>query len=159
MLEWHTENDVAVAARFLLNVLFSVPQISVRLAEIPADHKAMLRFWINFCAEHRETLLFGELRPYSPEFLYPLVEARGADETVWATYQAGALIDLRGNTKKKVYIVNASPQEEVALRFTQAPSHAEAFDCIGNTSSLPLLTGEGIACVTVPLSGLAVLTF
>ncbi|HSG48604.1 MAG TPA: glycoside hydrolase family 36 protein, partial [Longimicrobiales bacterium] len=41
MLMWNVEEPVEAAALQLLNVIFSVPQVSVRLGEIPRDHLAM----------------------------------------------------------------------------------------------------------------------
>ncbi|MGE9270226.1 MAG: glycoside hydrolase family 36 protein, partial [Verrucomicrobiales bacterium] len=48
MIMWHHDEPVESAALQLLNVLFSVPQISVRLADISEDHRAMLKFWLGY---------------------------------------------------------------------------------------------------------------
>ena len=42
------EDPVEHAALQILNILFSVPQISVRLHEIPQQHKDMIAFWMKY---------------------------------------------------------------------------------------------------------------
>ena len=75
MLMWHADEPVEVAARQLLNVLFGVPQISVRLDKVSEEHRRMLAFWTAFFAEHR-ALLAAPMEVESPELLYPLVRTR-----------------------------------------------------------------------------------
>ena len=84
MLQWEQGCPAEMAALQLLNVLFSVPQISMRLAELPSAHLKMLKFWLTFWRNHRDTLLSGTFVPTQPEHLYPLVSAHGKKETVVA---------------------------------------------------------------------------
>lgn len=75
MLMWNYAEPVETAALQLLNVLFSVPQVSVRLEAVPAEHRAMLRFYLGFWREYRDVLLDGTLRADHPELDYPRVTA------------------------------------------------------------------------------------
>ena len=86
MLEWNSRDTVENAALQLLNVIFSVPQISVRLADLPEEHREMLKFWLDFMRVHQEVLLHGKLTPYHPELNYPLVVAETETEMVIAVY-------------------------------------------------------------------------
>ncbi|MDQ3854973.1 MAG: alpha-galactosidase, partial [Chloroflexota bacterium] len=70
MLMWHPDEPTESAALQLLNVLFSVPQISVLLDRVTPEHVEMLRFWLGFWREHRDVLLDGVLAPLHPEGLY-----------------------------------------------------------------------------------------
>jgi alpha-galactosidase len=45
---WHIEESVEAAAMQILNILFSVPQLSVRLTQLPEDHLQMIGFWRSF---------------------------------------------------------------------------------------------------------------
>ena len=90
MLMWSNHEPVASAALQLLNILFSVPQISVRIDTIPADHRQMLAFWLGFWREHREVLLDGDFQPLHPEQFYPFVLARGAARWIGARLEAGS---------------------------------------------------------------------
>ena len=55
MLIWSPEDTPEVAALQILNVIFATPQISCMLTELPADHRKMLKFWMNFCMRHVRT--------------------------------------------------------------------------------------------------------
>ena len=46
MLMWDKSGSTENAARQITNVLFSVPQISVKLNDIPAEHMEMLKFYL-----------------------------------------------------------------------------------------------------------------
>jgi len=73
MLTWHYHEPVEVAALQYLNVIMSVPQISVRLAEIPASHLEMVRFYTDYWIENRELLIDGEFTALRPLANYPVL--------------------------------------------------------------------------------------
>ena len=54
MLMWNRDETAAQASRQLTNILFSVPQVSVRLKEIPAEHRAMLSFYLRLWRENSD---------------------------------------------------------------------------------------------------------
>ena len=76
MVMWHPDDSVESAAMQLVHTLFSVPQVSMLLDRLPADHTAMLRRYLSFWREHRDVLLDGSFEPHGASFLYPLVVAR-----------------------------------------------------------------------------------
>ena len=86
MLMWHADEPVASAARQLLAVLFSVPQLSVRLVGLPDDHRAMIGFYTAYWKENRGVLLDGVFRPSSPMGGYPLLAAHGDEREIVALY-------------------------------------------------------------------------
>ena len=47
----------------LLNAFFAVPQISVRLADLPQSHRDMLNFYLHFMGRHAETLYRSDFLP------------------------------------------------------------------------------------------------
>ena len=61
MIMWHPEEAVESAALQLLNVLFSVPQVSVRFGRVPTSHREMVAFYIGYWRTHRDVLLDGDL--------------------------------------------------------------------------------------------------
>ncbi len=69
MTMWHYGERVEIAALQLLNVLFSVPQVSVRLQEIPKDHFAMVQFLTSYWNANRSVLLDGEFEAHAPAAL------------------------------------------------------------------------------------------
>jgi alpha-galactosidase len=154
MLTWSPSDGVESAAAQLLNVLFAVPQISVRLDRIPEDHRRMLRFWLAFWREHRPALLDGRLRPLKPELNYPLVFAESADELVVAVYGREA-VPLTG-TPPATYVLNATGEERLVLELAK-PSRCRIVvrNCTGELvedrrCELP----AGFQALAVPRSGL-----
>jgi alpha-galactosidase len=85
-LLWDPAAAPEVAAEHLLGALFSVPQVSVDLAALPAVQREMLSFWLRFMDEHAQTLLYGRIEPTRPDLSYPLVRSRGATELIAAVY-------------------------------------------------------------------------
>jgi alpha-galactosidase len=160
MLMWHPDDSVESAALQLLNILFAVPQISVRLDRQPAAHREMLRFWLRFWNEHRETLLDGELTPLHPELLYPAVIASTGRERVIAAYASIAL-PLDPPLPDRLFIVNATRGDRVLL---ESPLDAGAWqasilDCRGNAlHNLSLRLAPGVQALAIPPAGLAIMT-
>lgn len=114
MIVWDRKASPETAALQFLNVLFSVPQVSVRLNDLPPGHGEMLRKWLAFWKAHRETLLFGELCPMRPDLNYPIVYAYGKDEQIVAVYDADQVV-LIDSSKGRPVVVNATGSDSLVL--------------------------------------------
>lgn len=114
MLMWSLHESPESAALQFLNILFAVPQISVRLDRIPASHLQMLRFWLGFWRSHRDVLLDGTLEPLSPEMDYPFVIAKKESQWIGAFY-ADIVAPLREPLPPELWLVNAAHQPRVVV--------------------------------------------
>lgn len=114
MFVWHTEDSVESAALQILNILFSVPQLSVKLEEIPEDHVEMIRFWINYWNENSGLLLDGYFRPRHPHANYPVISSTLGDRQVVALY-ADMVAAAGGEGISRVDIVNAKYSRDVVI--------------------------------------------
>lgn len=65
MFIWHPDEPVESAALQIFNVIFSVPQVSVWLKEVSAEHREMIGYWMKYWRENRAVLLDGEFIPVS----------------------------------------------------------------------------------------------
>lgn len=156
MIVWHPDEPVASAALQLLNVLFSVPQLSVRLADVSPEHRRMIGFWLRYWKDNRATLLDGELQPVSPAANYPLVLARTPDKLVAAIYQ-DMVVAPGAQAPPQIDVVNAKPGAAVVVRFEQAFGTATVRirDCLGTQlSEQTQMLGAGVRVWEVPPSGL-----
>ncbi len=108
MVEWNTKDSVEIAALQLVNIIFSVPQISVKLALLPDDHKRMLQFWLDFMEEHKETLLRSTLTAKHPHLNYHVVIAERDCERIPAVYNDGECALVKCENGKREYLVNAT---------------------------------------------------
>ena len=158
MLEWDLGASAEDAALQLLATLFAVPQISVRLADLPPRHHAMLRFWLRFWNAHRATLLDAPFRPQHPEAAYPVVAVAGSEETITAVYQSGAVADAFQDGAKTGFVVNATAASGLTVRLAARPKSVDLYDCTGRRvhSSLVARHSSLVTDLPVPPSGLLV---
>ena len=154
MLEWDLAAPAETAALQLLSTLFAVPQVSVRLADLPPRHRAMLRFWLRFWNAHRDTLLGADVRPLHPEGAYPVVAAVGAGEAVSAVYQSGVAADVWPDGARAGFVANATTGDRLVLRFARAPKAVEVFDCAGRRVAGSAPRRAGLWEAAVPPGGL-----
>ncbi len=159
MLEWNAADTAETAALQFLNILFSVPQISVKLASIPERHRQMLRFWLDFWVRHRETLLHGTLRPLHPMLNYPVVIADGEEEQIVAVYNPGMTVPVDCPPGRRCLVINGSDGEELVLDFAARPVEGECFDVTGRAVGRVMPDSAGLVRVRVPRSGLLSLRF
>jgi alpha-galactosidase len=159
MIMWHPRDSVESAALQFLNILFSVPQVSVDFHRLTDSHKKMCRFWLSFWQEHRAVLLDGGLAPQRPDLLYPAVSASNESEAIVALY--GQIVArLPSPLPKDIYIVNATPSTDVYLDILPASASIETRNCEGGVVS----TGNrkfngGVSALEIPCSGVAHLSF
>lgn len=159
MLMWHPDEPADSAALQLINVLFAVPQISVRLDRLPLAHKEMVAYWLGFWNEHRSVLLDGRLEPYHPELMYPLVVASDESKLIAAVY-ARTVISLNRELPKKVILVNGTRSDSVYFEVDEdaGSRDIEIKDCRGNVvrkSKTRLFAG--VHRLVVPPSGIVLL--
>jgi alpha-galactosidase len=159
MLMWHPEDPVESAALQLVNVLFSVPQISVLLDRISPEHLEMLRFWLGFWREHRDVFLDGEIEPRNPEAIYPIVIARTEAKMVAAAYE-NAVVPLGGELPSTLLVVNGTLEDGVVLKLSGGAGtrDVEIRDCQGRVTRKDSVELEaGLHEIGVPAAGVAVL--
>jgi alpha-galactosidase len=118
MIMWHYGEPVEVAAFQLLNVLFSVPQVSVRPQEIPRDHFAMVQFYTAYWNANRSVLLDGELEALSPAANYPVVVARHEGRQIIGLY-GDMVVALDERAVEKIDVINAKSSQAVVLAVGQ----------------------------------------
>jgi alpha-galactosidase len=165
MIMWHPGEPVQAAALQLLNILFSVPQVSVRLRELPKDHLAMLTFYLKYWSDNRDVLLSGKLEPLYPAANYPVVVATSAagagkqarpDKQIVGLY-GDSVVSLAGAAGKRIDVVNAKASEPVVLSAAAAQGRYRYLirDCQGRTVKQGVSDlRAGVVEFRVPPSGL-----
>ncbi|MBS1368691.1 MAG: alpha-galactosidase [Lentisphaeria bacterium] len=150
MLGWHPGESVESAARQLWNIIFSVPQISVILENLPAAHWRMLEFILAFQRKYRELFLHGALSAPHPELNYPVVTAETGTHAATVLYDERRVIRLPAG--KKNLLINAGTETAVFVEAAEA-GNAQIFDCRGETAGTIGLR-PGLQKVQIPLSGI-----
>ncbi len=161
MIMWHPDEPVESAALQILNILFSVPQISVRLPEVSEDHRRMIGFWMRYWKENRDVLLDGEFQPVSPAQNYPMVLGRTPEKLIAVIYQ-DMVVSPGPNPPAQIDVVNAKGGGgDVVVRFAKAFGKAQVsvYDSQGQRVSRSQQTiGAGAELWEVPPSGLLQIT-
>jgi len=160
MFMWHAEETVEVAALQINNILFSVPQLSVRLAEQSAEHLQMIRFWTGYYNANRELLMNdGDFRAHAPLENYPLLSVRDGERTITGLYGA-ALVTLEDGVTS-LDVINGRLDEDVVLKVTKETGKCRltVTDCQGRSNTDERVFGEGVHLIRVPASGLLELRF
>lgn len=157
MLMWHNDEAVEVAALQLLNVIFSVPQISVRLEAIPNDHFEMIRFYLDYWLKNRDILLDGGFIPSSPLTNYPSLSAETKDKTITAVY-SDLFIPMETSPEKTIDIINAKSSTRIILDVkgkSQSYNYV-IFNCKGKEIDKGIIEFniEDVFAFDVPASGL-----
>ena len=159
MLMWSYDDTPAAAAKQIIATLFTVPQISVLIDRMPADHQQMLRNYMDFWNANRDVLLEGEVRAEHPECNYTQVSAQKDGALVTVAY-AETPIRLCAGVDRAA-IVNGSGENTLLLRVDSAMEGfvCSIYDCLGNCiSQQPANLTAGLYSFDVPDSGRLELT-
>ena len=107
---WHPDESDENVAVHLINVIVSVPMISVELDRYPQNHLDLIRYWVGFYNAHRKTIIRGEFKPMLGLGHIPLIVFKGEQETIIGLYEdvSVTLADLA-----EVWILNASTRPYV----------------------------------------------
>jgi alpha-galactosidase len=156
MIAWHANEPVSSAALQILNVIFSVPQISVRLGEVSPQHRKMIGFWMTYWKENRGILLDGDFQPVGPAHNFPLLVARAGEKLIASLYQ-DMVVTVAAAAPSRIDVINAKPGTAVVLRFGQdyGPCTVRVLDCMGGlVSEQKTNITAGVRDWEVPPSGL-----
>lgn len=157
-LMWNNNESVEVAALQLLNTIFSVPQISVKIKDIPESHRRMLLFWLRFYTENRDALLQGEFHPHNPELNYPIIQGITNKKKITAIYLQNQVIDItKDNIRSLNYIINATHTASVLIDAGEKNINCDikTYNATGDIASNKTMQIKGLMRIEVPSSGLA----
>ncbi len=156
MFVWHHTDPVEVAALQILNILFSVPQLSVKLNEIPDEHKEMVKFWIGYWKKNRQVLLDGEFVPKNPSAGYPVIMSSTPEKTIVGLYN-DMVVFLNKSDYERIDIINGKSGPSVILDLGGHLGRVttKTYDCLGRLQSEKKKTlDKGAHKFDVPASGL-----
>lgn len=159
MLMWNHSEPVESAAMQIVNILFSVPQISVLLDKIPEDHLKMVRFWLDFWIKNRDVLLGGKLVPMHPEILYSAVFASTASKVIAVVY-SNPIVTLEKDVPGEIILVNGTFEKRIIVEMAEDYGRArlEVKNCCGETVSSGYINlNNGLNVVEIPPAGAAFL--
>ena len=157
MLEWNYDDSPENAAMQLINILYSVPQISVLIDKLNSEHKKMLKHYTSFWCKYRDVLLGGTFNAYAPWANYSLVSSE-KDGTIIVTAYEDRLVELSGYHDKTILIngtgttgLMLSTQEKMTGKI------CKIYDCMGDECDSLVLGEETTVLLPIPASGMGVI--
>ena len=159
MLMWHPNEPVETAALQLLNVMFSVPQISVKMHQLSKEDTEMLRFWLSFWVANRDALLDGKFEAWFPNLNYPLLIGKTNNKLVAGVYASNTVVPVansKGNSFQEINVINATGQKEIHLISGLFPVHYNCmvFNYKGEVVKKSKVKLTGLVTFEVPRAGL-----
>ena len=155
MLMWDMSGSAENAARQITNVLFSVPQISVKLNDIPAEHMEMLKFYLSFCDRYCDVLLEGSLHVYQPEMLYSMAYAQKGNRAVAVDF-SGVVWNIESGIDEAVY-VNAAQKDALYINAENIDGTYDILNCRGKIIEKGTLLRNTLKKFNVPVSGMIII--
>lgn len=158
MLMWHTETSVESAALQIANSFFLVPQISVRIENLPESHKKMLAFYMDLWRKWRDCLIEGRLTARDPAANYTSAESI-KDGRQFTVLFSRSDLEIKSGIST-LAVINASWQSPTLIRNTGEPFAAkiEIKSCTGTLLSAQNITvPHGVLEIEIPNTGVMVL--
>lgn len=158
MLMWHEDDTPESAALQIIQVMFGVPQISMRLEKLSEAQGEMLRFYLNLWQTYKEALVNGEFEPENPSCRYNVIMGHHGPQLA-CTYHSMEVIQLK-RTDADMLFMNGSGRDGLYLdnQGQEGMYHVKILDCRGKlVSENHSLLAKGLNSFEVPRSGVGIL--
>ncbi|WP_303318306.1 glycoside hydrolase family 36 protein [Flavivirga abyssicola] len=157
MFIWRPEETVEQAALQILNILYSVPQLSVKLQDIPKEHLNMIRYWFNYWNTNRNILIDGEFIPSNPGANYPLLTAINNKHQITTAYED--IVVTANDDLERLDIINAKATTSITFQLqTNFKGTLNVLNCKGESIFEKEITlNKGTHTSKVPQSGMLIL--
>lgn len=163
MLMWGPNGGPEAVAQQLYGSWFGVPQISMRLADLPAEQSAALSGLLALWQDVAPVVLDGSLSVHGSEHDYDLVRADHPDlsRTVIGRY-APVVVDVE--SPGEVTLLNATTEASVVLRVADGLTigsgvvRSASAEPVGPVDSVASAGATGLHEISVPAYGSATLT-
>jgi alpha-galactosidase len=111
---WHPEDSAENVAVHLINLICSVPMVSIELDRYPQSHIDLIRHWIGFYRAHRATIIHGQFAPRLLLGHVPLIRYGGDAETIIGVYEDFAFTP-EGAAGLPLWLLNATTRPYLEL--------------------------------------------
>lgn len=151
MLMWNYDEDVTLAAKQIINILFSVPQISVRIEKLNDEHYKMLEYYLSFWSKYKDLLINTKIIPQNQDGNFSRVISKKNNQELSVCYGENTL--TIENTDEYI-AVNGTSKTEFFVNSKISGSYT-VYNCMGEIIENKKLK-EGLMLIKVPVSGTVV---
>ena len=155
MFTWHKEEPVELAALQLVNILFSVPQLSVQLENMSEEYLKMIEFYTQYWNKNRGILLDGDFLPMSPLANYPILSASVEKKIIYGVYE-NMVVEIEPGYES-IALINGKMNEQIAFEVNEDMGICEVkiYNCLGELDwRAKDEFGEGIHALEVGACGM-----
>ena len=155
MLMWNYEDSPEMVALQLINIIYGVPQISMRIDKLSEEHKKVLSFYLDFWKKQKKYLLEGSLIAKNPEVGYSYVSSEISDTIIAAAYikntmsinkEYRSITFMNASWDDALYIINNGEEFDAVCT---------VYDCTGQVvSNGNINMHKGANTFAVPNSGM-----
>ncbi len=157
MVMWDPRAEPEAVARQLLNVFFSVPQISMRLAELPPAHLRSVEFLLAQWRAVRDLALNGSLAATRSTEHYPVIQSWDREGNGLIGVYAAHPVELKLTSGRRVTLLNATRNGDVVVDVAEAADvRVTTFTADGTLATAEVTLPAGLAKLRVPPCGIAV---
>ncbi len=130
---WHPEDSDENVAVHLINLICSVPMVSIELDSYPQSHIDLVRHWIAFYQAHRQAIVQGCFEPLLRLGHVPLIRFGDQKETIVGVYEDFAF--TLAVDPLPLWLLNATtrPYLELLPGGIQGPHRLTCYDKFGRT--------------------------
>ncbi|MBQ7924375.1 MAG: alpha-galactosidase [Clostridia bacterium] len=153
MLLWGRAETPQNCALQLLDVMFSVPQISILLQNSSDEQRKVLKNFVSYWTANADVLLHGDFACDNVKYNYPMLSSEKDGKKIAVAYlpvtsvYCGENLDLFNATgKESLYVENPEKYEITA----------KIYDCFGNELFTQNLCGKFLR-LEIPVAGFAAL--
>lgn len=152
MLMWNKNEPSHICAKQIINVLFSVPQISVRIAQLNNEHYKMLKFYLGLWNDYTDLFINSKIIPKNPDANFSSVVSKNNKQKMVVLYSDLA-ISTSFDDINEMIVVNGSENERIYIEQTSKKSlEYTVYDCMGNIVDNSK-TNEALFAINIPVSG------
>ncbi len=148
MIMWSVDDTPENAALQFASILYSVPQISMRVDKLPEEHYKMLKYYISFWREWRDVLLDGKLTATNPECEYSLVCSSLGGKEIYTAY-SDRIIPVKANI---TVAVNATAEKTLIIKNAKNKAYT-VINCMGEAVSQGIVHSD-LQEIPVPTAGM-----
>lgn len=146
MLLWHLEDPVENAALQFVSSVFAVPQISMKIEELPESHIKMLKHYLKFWREWKNVLIDGKLTADNPEINYTVATSTLGNKSVIVPY-CNTVSQIKTDT---AVVLNATGLDFVTVAGAKGKNY-QVVSCTGEALSEGKISAD-IEQIKAPLS-------
>lgn len=151
MIYWDNRDCAQSVATHLYSAIFSVPQISVRMAELTTEHKMVLKEFLRFRRANLDVLMQGSFVAKGIHANYAHTEAALGNKRVSLCTDTAVLALDASYTQD--CLINLTGKDEIIIVGDKENVKYEIFDCMGRRICRPRKLKKTQTCIGVPHAG------